>query len=72
MTSCPEAMGWGFWVIFEKKQLVEIWSWAKRVDFRASARPDQLGLRGAPLVVGSYGTVSIVEIVFRSPRVENL
>ena len=33
MTSCPEAMGWGFWVIFEKKQLVEIWSWTKRVDF---------------------------------------
>ena len=26
MMSCPEAMGWGFWVIFEKKQLVVIWT----------------------------------------------
>ena len=26
MTSCPEVKGWGFWVIFEKKQLVEIWT----------------------------------------------
>ena len=33
ITSCPDAMGWGFWVIFEKKQLVEIWSWTKQVDF---------------------------------------
>ena len=34
MTSCSEAMGWGFWVILEKKnQLVEIWGWTKRVDF---------------------------------------
>ena len=63
MTSYPEAMGWGFWAIFENKQLVEIWTWTKRVDFRASARPGQLGLRDASRVVGSDGTVSIVEFV---------
>ena len=63
MTSYPEAMGWGFWVIFEKEQLVEIWNWAKRVDFWASAKPDQLGLRDAPRVAGSDGTISIVKIV---------
>ena len=71
MTSCPEAMGRGFWVIFEKKkQLVEIRTWAKRVDFRTSARRGQLGLRDAPRIVGSDGIVSIVEIVSLSPRVE--
>ena len=64
MTSCPEAMGWGFWVIFEKKkQLVEIRTWVKRVDFRASARPGQLGVRDVPRVVGSHRTVSIVTIM---------
>ena len=33
---------WGF----EKKQLVEIWTWTKRVDFRSSLRRDQLGSTG--------------------------
>ena len=42
------------------------------VDVWASARPGQLGLRDEPRVVGSDGTVSIVEIVSFSPRVENL
>ena len=54
--------GW-FLVIFEKKRWVEIPTWAKGVDFRASARPGQLGLRDVLHVVGSDGTVSIVEIV---------
>ena len=70
IASCPEAMDRGLWVIFEKKKLVAIWSWTKWVDFRASAKPGQLGLRDAPRVVGSDGTVSIVEIVSLSPRVE--
>ena len=63
MTSCPEAMGWGFWVIFEKKkqQLVEIWSWTRRVQWG-------YGMRRA--FVGSDGTVRIVKIVCLSPRVE--
>ena len=61
---------WGdFW---KKKQLVEIRTWVKRVDFRASARPGQLGLRDALRVVGSDGTVSIVKIVSLSPRVKNV
>ena len=59
-------------MIFKKKQWVEIRTWAKQVDFRASARPGQLGLRDAPRVVGSDGKVSIVEIVSLYPRVENL
>ena len=63
MTSCSEAMGWGFWVIFEKKEWVEIWSWTKRVDFWTWTRPVQLWTTGFPRVVGSDGTVSIVEIV---------
>ena len=53
-------------------QLVEIRTWAKQVDFWALARPGLLGLRDAPRMVGSDGTVSIVEIVSLSPRVENL
>ena len=73
-TSCPEAMGWGFGVIFEKKSRVEICGWTKRVDFWTWARPAQLGLRDAPRVVGSDGRVSIVKIVCvsLSPRIENL
>ena len=70
MTSCPEAMGLGFGVIFENKQLVEIRTWAKRVDFWTCARPVQLWTTGCSRVVGSDGTVSTVEIVFLSPRVE--
>ena len=46
MTSYPEAKGWGFGVIFEKKQLVEIWGWTKRVDFWAG-RGQFSGLRDA-------------------------
>ena len=34
MTSCPEAMGRGFWNL-KKKQWVEIWAWMKQVDFGA-------------------------------------
>ena len=53
-------------------------SWDLRLDEASwfsglgEARPGQLGLRDAPRVVGSDGTVSIVEIVSLSPRVENL
>ena len=57
MTSCPEAMGWDF---------------EKSSSLRFEPRRDQLGLGGAPRVVGSDGTVSIVKIVSLSPRVENL
>ena len=70
MTSCPEAMGWEFWVIFEKKLLVEIWSWTKQVDFWTWARSVQLWTMGCPHVVGSDGTDSIVEIMSLSSRVE--
>ena len=34
---------------FEKNR-VEIWAWTKKVDFRSSPRPDQLGLRNVPRV----------------------
>ena len=63
MTSCLEAIGWGFWVIFEKKLLIEIWTETKRVDFRFWTRPGQLGLRDPPRMVGSGGKVSRVKIV---------
>ncbi len=46
-------------MIFGKKQLVEIRTWASPV-----------GLRDAPRVVGSDGTVSIFKSVCLSPRVE--
>ena len=72
MTSYPEAMGWDSWWFLKKKHLVEIWTQRRLVDFRASARRGQLGLHDAPRVVGSDGTVSIVEIVSLFPRVENL
>ena len=48
---------------FWKMQLVEIWSWAERVEIRIWARPGELGQRDAPRVVGSDGTVSIVKIL---------
>ena len=70
MTSFLEAMGWGFWVIFEKNELVKIRRWTKRVDFWTWARRVQWGLRDAPRVLGSDETVSIVKIVSLSPRVE--
>ena len=78
MTSCPEAMGWDSWV-FWKKQLVEIWDWTKRVGIRIWARPVQLFAAGCARVgwvselrADAGPTVSIVKIVFLSPRVENL
>ena len=67
MTSCPEAMGWGFWVVFEKKQLLEIRTWAKRVDFESGR--GQVSWVYVMHIVGSDGTVSIVKIVSLSPRV---
>ena len=84
ITTCPEAMGRGFGVIFETKAVS--WdsdsepgspvSWDLTLDeasyFRASARPGQLGLRDAPHMVGSNGIVSMVKIVSLSARVENL
>ena len=76
MTSCPEAMGWDSWV-FWKKQLVEIWDWTKRVDFRSSARRVQLFAAGGARVgwvsefrADAGRTVSIVKIVSLSPRCE--
>ena len=63
-----EDLGW----FKKKKWLVEIRTWAKRVDFRASVRPGQLSLRDALSVVGSDRTVSIVKIASLSPRIENL
>ena len=68
MKSCPEVMAWGFRVIFEKKQ--ELRSEAGRSELRSEPRRVQLGLGGAPRVVGSDGTVSIVKIMLLSPRVE--
>ena len=44
----------------------------KRVDFRTSARSGQLSLCATLRVVGSAGTVSVVEILSLSPRVEDL
>ena len=72
MTSCSEAMDRGLWVIFERKLLVEIWSWTKRVDFWTWARPVELSHRDAPCVVGSDGSVSIVETVSLSLVSKNL
>ena len=43
-----------------------------RSELRFESRSGQLGLGGAPRVVRSEGTVSIVKIVSLSPRVENL
>ena len=45
MTSCPEAMGWGFWNL--KKNRIEIWAWTKQADFRSSPKPDQSFAPGA-------------------------
>ena len=70
MTSCPEAMSRGFWVIFEKKKLVDIWNWTS--ELRSEPRWVQLGLRDALRVVGSDETVSILKNVSLSPRAENL
>ena len=55
---------------FWKKQLVEIRSWARLVDFWAQARPGQFVAYGMHRAfVGSDGTVSRVKIVSPSPRV---
>ena len=79
MTSCPEAIGGGFLVIFEKKQLVEIWDWTKRVGIRIWARPVHLFAAGCACVcwvsemrAAAGRTVSIVKIMSLAPRVENL
>ena len=61
MTSCLEAMGWGFWVVFEKSRELRFES--GRSEMRSEPRRVQLGLRDAPRVVGSDWTVSIVEIL---------
>ena len=66
----PGSDGLRIWVIFKKKQLVEIWTWTKRVDFWTCGRPVQLWTTGCLRVAGSDGTVSIVEIVSLSPCVE--
>ena len=67
---------------FFKKQLVDIWRWAKRVeiylwtrlvDFWAWPRPVQfVAYRMRCALVRSDGTVSIVKIVSFFPRVEDL
>ena len=70
MMSCPEAMGWGFWVIFEKKKTIS-WdsnsgsgspeSWESTLGeagwFLDLGEASLVGLRDAPRVVGSDGTV---------------
>ena len=66
----PGIDGLGFWVIFEKNS--ELRFERRRSESRSKARRVQLGLRDAPHVVGSDGTVSIVKIVSLSPRIENL
>ena len=49
MTSCPEAMGWGFWDLKKKKV-----SWDSTLEegrrFLIWARPDQFGSTGCPRV----------------------
>ena len=62
-------------VILEKKQLVDIRRWSKRVEIWSWMKPVQFvayGMRRA--FVGSYGTVSIIKnvCVSLSPRVERL
>ena len=59
-TSCPEAMGWGFRVIFEKKAV----SWDPNLDESSWVYEMRRTWWG------SDGTVSIVKIVSLSPRVE--
>ena len=78
MTSCPEAMGWDF-LVFWKKQFVEIWDRTKRVGIRIWARPVQLFAARCARVcwvtelrADAGRTVSIVKIVYLSTRVENL
>ena len=71
MMSCPEAMGWDSWV-FWKKKCSELRFETGRSELRFGSRGVQLGLGGAPRIVGSDGTVIIVKIMSLSSRVENL
>ena len=75
----PGSDGLGFLGIWKKKQLVEIWDWTKRVGIRIWAKPVHLFAAGcAPvcwvseLRADAGRTVSVVEIISLSPRVENL
>ena len=68
MTSSPEAMGRGSWVIFEKKQ--ELRFKAGRSGLILELGESSCVLRDARAFVGLDGTVSIVEIVSLSPHVE--
>ena len=67
MTSCPEAIGWELW-----------WFWKKNSSFRFDSGRGEVRLDSGPgssageLTVGDEGTISIVKIVFLSPRVEKL
>ena len=70
MTSYPVAMGWGFSGIFEKSSYLRFEAGRSRLIFWTWVRPVHLGLWDAPRVMGSDGTVSIVEIVSLSPCVE--
>ena len=74
MTSCPEAMGWGFWLIFEKRNELRYEPRRSELIFGPGRGQSSWWLRDAPRVVGSDGAVSIVKIVCLSlsPRVENL
>ena len=73
MTSCPETMGWGFWVIFEKKRLVEIWSWTKRVDFLDLGEASPVGSTRCAARGGvRWNNHHSKNCVSLSPRVENL
>ena len=59
MTSCPEAMGWGFWNL-KKKQWVEIRCKRKEVHFPELTEVEPVVCGGVPHVVGSDGKVSIL------------
>ena len=78
MASCRNRWAEDF-ELFWKKQLVKIWTWAKRVGIRIWARPVQLFTTGCARVcwvselrADAGRTVSIVKIVCvsLSPRVE--
>ena len=72
MTSCPEAMGLGFWVILKKSSELRSKPRGGELILKSGRGQSSCVLRDAPRVVGSDGTVSIVKIVCVSPRVENL
>ena len=76
MTSCPEAMDWGFWVIFEKPVSwdfnLEEASWFSNVDEASPdmgyGMPARGGVRWNSQHSGNYVSLSLS----LSPRVENL